>query len=668
MVNIAPRFRDLQNHWARTYIEALAERGIISGFPNQTFQPDSPMSRAQVAAIIQKAFPRPLKRPYEGFTDVPASHWAANAIKTAYETGFLAGYPNRLFKPDESIQRVQILVALAGGLGINVNPALKAKLPELYQDASQIPSYATDRVAEATGAGMVVNYPNIKLLNPTRAVTRAEVAAIVYQGLVYEKRIPKIASTYIVEPPLLEAPIQLVNVSHPREFRGLWVTSVWNVDWPSKPGLPVEQQKAELIRILDQAAATNLNAVILQVRIEGDALYKSDLEPWSRWLTGQQGKPPEPFYDPLEFAVAEAHKRNIELHAWINLYRAQITLNSGPNVHPHATLTYPDAICKFDTQLWMDPGMKVTQDLTFNVVMDIIRRYDVDGIHVDDYFYPYPIAGVNFPDEKTYAAYLASGGKLSLGDWRRENVNQIIQRLWNGIKATKPHVKFGVSPFGIYRPGEPEPIRGLDAYEQLYSDSKKWIEQGWVDYFAPQLYWKIDPPAQSYPVLLDWWLSHNRQNRHIYVGNRITRLDATSWPISETQKQVELTRNRASQLSLGNIFYHASILLENRLGIADTFTTTLYSKPALVPTRSWLPTTAPSYPTEVTVKDGRLSWKASGSDVRAWTLYQQQANQWQLLRIFNPQTTSTPIQAGTYAICTVNRLAVESMGVKVSVS
>ncbi|MCD8485695.1 MAG: family 10 glycosylhydrolase [Desertifilum sp.] len=668
MVNTAPRFRDLETHWARTPIEALAARGIISGFPDQTFRPNDPISRAQFAALIQKAFPRPQQRPYVAFTDVPANHWAANAIKIAFETGFLAGYPNRLFKPDEGIQRVQVLVALAGGLGIIVNPALKARLPELYQDASQIPAYAIDRVAEATGASMVVNHPNVRMLNPLRAATRGEVAAIIYQGLVYEKRAPEISSTFIVRPPQLEPPVQLVNVSHQREFRGVWVTSVWNVDWPSKAGLPVQQQRDELIRILDQAAATHLNAVILQVRIEGDALYQSSLEPWSRWLTGQQGRAPEPFYDPLEFAVAEAHKRNLELHAWINLYRAQITLNSGPNVAPHMAVVHPETICKFDTQLWMDPGLKRVQDQTFNVVMDIIQRYDVDGIHIDDYFYPYPIAGVTFPDENTYAAYVAAGGRLSLGDWRRDNVSLLIQRIWNGIKATKPHVKFGVSPFGIFRPGEPEQIRGLDAYDQLYSDSKKWLEQGWIDYYAPQLYWKIEPPAQSYPVLLDWWLSHNRQKRHIYVGNRITRLDATTWPVSETLQQVEISRNRANQLSLGNIFYHASIFLENRLGIVDSLKASPYSQVALVPTLSWLSQTPPPHPTEVTVREGRLSWKApTNTTIRGWTLYQQQGTQWQLSQILNAQTTSIPIQAGTYALCTVNRVAVESIGVRVVV-
>jgi uncharacterized lipoprotein YddW (UPF0748 family) len=662
MVASSTSFSDIQNHWARLFIEGLAQRGIVSGFPDKTFRPNQAVSRAEFTAILQKAFQQPLKRRFVPFVDVPKNHWAAAAIQKAYETNFLSGYPNNRFQPDEKITRVQVLAALVSGLGMptpEVTPVLQAELAEVYQDAAQILSYAIDKVAAATNAAIVVNYPNIKLLNPNQMATRAEVVALIYQALVYQKRVPRIQSDYIV------MRSQTITVGHAREFRGVWVTTVWNRNWPSRPALPIEQQKAELVQILDQVQDLKCNAIILQVRPEGDALYASQLEPWSAWLTGTQGKPPEPFYDPLEFAIAESHKRNIELHAWFNPYRAK-TSTATPNVHPHIAVTYPECVYRYGNELWMDPGAQIVQDLTYNVILDVVRRYDVDGIHLDDYFYPYPIQGQPFPDAKTYATYQARGGSLSLADWRRENVNQMVQRLAAGIRTTKQHVKFGISPFGIYRPGQPAGIQGLDQYNQLYADPKKWLEQGWVDYLAPQLYWRIDPPQQSYPVLLKWWTENNPKQRHIYPGNNLTKLDAQSWPLSEVEKQVQITRSLTPQLSLGNIFFGLNAFSDNQLGICDTFKASIYAKPALVPTRQWLNTAPPAPPTGLRVKDSKLTWDMAPS-VRAWTLYQQIGAQWTLVAVLAATTTVTTLKPGTYALCAVNRMTQESVGVVVSV-
>ncbi|HEY9597678.1 MAG TPA: family 10 glycosylhydrolase, partial [Cyanophyceae cyanobacterium] len=459
-----------------------------------------------------------------------------------------------------------------------------------------------------------------------------------------------------------------IALSHTREFRGVWVASVWNLDWPSKKGLTTDEQKRELIQILDQLQDLKFNALILQVRPTGDALYSSQLEPWSEWLTGAQGKAPDPFYDPLEFAIAEAHKRNIELHAWFNPYRASTSTQGSHTVSPHITVTHPQYVYQYGTQLWMDPGVKVVQDLTYNVILDVVRRYDVDGIHLDDYFYPYPVAGQAFPDDKTYAAYQQAGGKLSLADWRRDNVNQMVQRLATGIRATKRYVKFGISPFGIYRPGQPSQIKGLDQYEAIYADPKKWLEEGWVDYVAPQLYWRIDPPAQSYPVLLQWWTENNPDRRHIYPGNQLSKLGEKDWPISEYEKQVEITRNLQSKLSLGNIFYSVKVVKENRLGMNDTFKSSMYPEPALVPTMPWLDDQLPATPSSVRAKDGKISWKAVTSDnIRGWTLYQQKGSSWKLLKVLPPATTEVTIEPGTYALGAVSRMANESFGVIVSV-
>lgn len=712
--NITP-FSDIQNHWARLFIQALAQRGIVTGFSNGTFRPDNSLTRAEFAVLITKAFPKvPKKRQYVPFTDVPKNHWAATAIQTAYETGFINGFPDNRYRPDNRITRLEILLSLVTGLEIatKVKPDLLTVLPKIYQDAAQIPEYARNQVAIATSAGIIANFPNVKILNPNLAAIRADVIVFIYQALVYLGEVPRIPSAYLVVfgtatptptptpvpqatptpipvpqptprpipvpqptptptpvPQLTPTPPGTVRVSHRREFRGAWVATVWNSDWPSKAGLPVAQQQAELVNIITQLQELNFNALILQVRPEGDALYSSQLEPWSAWITGTQGKAPEPFYDPLAFAIAECHKRNIEVHAWFNPYRAKTSLKSAPNVRPHLSVTNPEVVYQWGNQLWMDPGAKIVQDRAYNVIIDVVQRYNLDGIHLDDYFYPYPIPGESFPDGKTYNAYKETGGTLSLGDWRRENVNQMVQRLFQGIKAAKPHVKFGISPFGIYRPGQPAGITGLDAYNVLYADSKKWLDQGWVDYLAPQLYWRTDQTQQSYPTLLKWWTEANTKQRHIYAGNNIGQLDGKVWKDEEIEKQIKITRNLAQDLSLGNIFFSMSSINENRQGIADKFKNSLYSTPALVPTLSWQNATPPSPPQVLQVNNRRLSWQSGDNQpVRSWSLYRQTGDTWTLQRVLSAGTTFATVQPGTYAVCAVDRLANESVGVVISVT
>jgi uncharacterized lipoprotein YddW (UPF0748 family) len=675
MVSTPTTFSDIQNNWGRAFITALAQRGIVSG-SNGTFRPDNSLTRAEFANIIVKAFPKvPKKRQYVPFTDVPGNNPAAIAIQKAYETGFLNGFPDNLFRLENRISRLEVLLSLVTGLDIaqKVKPDLVPTLPQIYQDSVQIPSYARNQVAIATSAGLISSFPNVKLLNPSLAATRADVTAFIYQALVYLGEVPKITSNYLVSPggstvtPPAPTPIR---VNHRREFRGAWVATVWNSDWPSKAGLPIEQQKAEFIEIVTRLQQLNFNALILQVRPEGDAVYASKLEPWSTWISGVQGKAPEPLYDPLEFAIAECHKRNIELHAWFNPYRAKTSTKEGKNVRPHIAITNPDVVYQWGNQLWMDPGAKIVQDRAYYVIMDVLRRYDIDGIHLDDYFYPYPIVGQTFPDNKTYAAYKSSGGKLSLDDWRRENVNQMVQRLSQGIKAIKPYVKFGISPFGIYRPGQPPGITGLDAYDLLYADSKKWLEQAWIDYIAPQLYWRTDQTKQSYPALLKWWTEVNTKQRHIYAGNNIGQLDGKAWKDEEIEKQVKISRNLAGNLSLGNIFFSMSSIAENRQNISEVFKSGIYSQPALAPTMSWQNTTSPSSPTGLQVSNRRLNWNAAATnqDIRSWTLYRKSGDNWTLARILSRGTNFATVEPGTYIVCGVDRMANESAGVAISVS
>ncbi|MBD2039997.1 glycoside hydrolase family 10 protein [Microcoleus sp. FACHB-672] len=464
-----------------------------------------------------------------------------------------------------------------------------------------------------------------------------------------------------------QTPSEMVTVGHTREFRGVWTATVANIDWPSKPGMPVEQQKAELLSILNRMQALNLNALVLQVRPAGDALYASQLEPWSYWLTGTQGKAPTPYYDPLEFAIAESHKRNIELHAWFNPYRAK-TPDKFSLAGNHMAKVYPQYAYQYGDLLWMDPGAKPVQDRTYDVIMDVVRRYDVDGIHLDDYFYPYPKSGISFPDSRTYGAYKAAGGTFSLADWRRDNVNQLMQRLAKGIRAEKPHVKFGISPFGIYRPGQPAGIVGLDQYNELYADAKKWLEEGWVDYLAPQLYWRIDPPQQSYPALLTWWTQHNPKRRHIYAGNYLSQLNGGSWTVSEFKRQVEITRKMAPQLSLGNIFFSMKVFKENRLGVNEAFRSALYPSPALPPAMPWLDNEPPAPPSGITVTSNYVTWdKPAANDVRSWTLYTKAGNTWKLLRVIPSSITAFKVERGTYALSAVDDTANESQAVVVSI-
>jgi uncharacterized lipoprotein YddW (UPF0748 family) len=431
----------------------------------------------------------------------------------------------------------------------------------------------------------------------------------------------------------------------------------------------VEQQKTELLEIIKQLQFLNFNALILQVRPEGDAVYASPIEPWSAWITGTQGKAPEAVYDPLEFAIEECHKRNIEVHAWFNPYRAKTTTKSGSNVSPHIAITNPEVVYKWGNQLWMDPGAKIVQDRAYNVIIDVLTRYDVDGIHLDDYFYPYPISGQSFPDEKTYSAYKNSGGKLSVEDWRRENVNQMVWRLSEGIKKIKPHVKFGISPFGIYRPGQPPGIVGLDPYSVLYADSKKWLQEGWIDYLAPQLYWRTDQTQQSYETLLKWWTQVNTKQRHIYAGNNIGQLDGKVWKNSEIEKQIVISRNLGNNFSLGNIFFSMKSLAENRQGIGEQFKQVYYPRPSIVPTMSWRNQTPPPPPENITFQDGKLNWqRGDNRSVRSWTLYRQTGDTWTIQRILSAGTTFATVQPGTYAVCAVDRLGNESLGVTITVS
>jgi len=398
-----------------------------------------------------------------------------------------------------------------------------------------------------------------------------------------------------------------------REFRAVWVATVANIDWPSRPGLPVEEQRAELIALFDRAAELRLNAVVFQVRPAGDALYQSRLEPWSFFLTGQQGRAPQPMYDPLAFAITEAHKRGMELHAWFNPYRARHPRDTTRTASPlHLSRTNPAVVHRYGPYQWMDPGEAIVRRKTLDVVLDVVRRYDVDGVHIDDYFYPYPELRrgreIPFPDTRSWQAYQRREGTLSRNDWRRDNVDRLVEELHTGIKRVKPWVKFGISPFGIWRPGYPSMVRGFDAYEKLYADSRRWLNEGWVDYWTPQLYWRMSAPAQPYADLLAWWRTQNHQGRHLWPGNYSGRVSAVRnppWPVQELLDQIQESRTQLAPNS-GNVHFSWDAFRVNRDSLNERLMAGPYAAPALVPPAPWLAQGAPDPPVVVRVPRPRM--------------------------------------------------------------
>jgi uncharacterized lipoprotein YddW (UPF0748 family) len=492
-------------------------------------------------------------------------------------------------------------------------------------------------------------------------------------------------SLFVFASPLSSFLAKENNVTPPkiqREFRAAWVATVANIDWPSQKGLPVAQQKEELIAILDKSKALNLNALVFQVRPACDALYDSKFEPWSEYITGKMGQAPEPFYDPLEFIVEEAHKRGIELHAWVNPYRARHTSALSEVSDDHVTKARPELAVRYGKYMWLDPGLKEVQDYSVQVIMDIVARYDIDGMHLDDYFYPYREKNsdgedIEFPDEASWMAFVSDGGAISREDWRRENVNTFLQRLYQEIKSTKPWVKFGISPFGIWQPGFPEEITGMNAFEQIYCDSRKWWNEGTCDYIAPQLYWKISSEGQSYPALLRWWASENKQKRHLWPGNFTSRIvsgepaDDKQWRPDEIVNQVKLTQ--MEPVADGNIHFSMKPLMENRAGIGDALRQEAYQQPALVPASPWLNSAAPAQPALATKRDTKrvtAAWTGS-KDVWQWAVQKRINGEWHV-EILPAEQTSLVVSSGdtaelpdAIAVTAVSRVGVAS---KTSVS
>ena len=393
-----------------------------------------------------------------------------------------------------------------------------------------------------------------------------------------------------------------------REFRAAWVATVANINWPSKPGLPVDSQQKEALVLLDFLKAQKFNAVVFQVRPQADALYQSSLEPWSYFLTGTQGMAPEPFYDPLQFWIEAAHDRGLELHVWLNPYRAH-HISGGPVSDSSIVKRKSSLVLHLkEGYWWFDPSLDETKAHSTAVVMDLVHRYDIDGVHFDDYFYPYREynKGEDFPDSVSWASYQARGGKLSRGDWRREAVNDFISNLYKRIKKEKKEVKFGLSPFGIWRPGYPEGICCFDQYDVLYADARKWLNNGWIDYFSPQLYWPITRMNVSFPLLLGWWEKENTKGRHLWPGINVGDTSARS--VTEVLNQVMVSKGMIPQ-SKGVIHWSIGQLFRSP-NLQKALLNGPYRSDALVPPSPWLDNRSPQMP------DGGHTEPAADSLVR----------------------------------------------------
>ncbi|MEP0368970.1 MAG: family 10 glycosylhydrolase [Cyclobacteriaceae bacterium] len=469
-----------------------------------------------------------------------------------------------------------------------------------------------------------------------------------------------------------------------REFRAVWIATVKNIDWPSVPGLSTEEQKNEFRKLLDFHELNGMNAVIVQVRPSADAFYSSEYEPWSRYLTGESGLKPDLYYDPLTFMIDESHDRGLEFHAWFNPYRAVVDLEEMPEDSTNLFYEKPEWFLQYGDRMYFDPGIPEVQDYTVKVIKDVVKRYDVDAIHFDDYFYPYRIYGEEFPDTVSFENHGQAYTLETKDDWRRENVNTVIKMLNDTIKSVKPWVKFGISPFGVWRNKSVDP-RGSDSeagqtnYDDLFADVLKWMDEGWIDYVLPQLYLHIEHPKLSFSKVMKWWDELDYFG-HLYVGHAIYRVGSPSedeaWMNpSELHNQIRLSRQM--QKVKGGAHFSSKSFFPNALGVTDTLRTDLYRHKALVPTMPWLDSTPPDAPQRLIAKNEPegvyLSWQSEDTTSSYFVIYRfdgkkpgdynDPANILSIQRANSPFHLDMTVRRRkkyTYAVSALDRLSNES--------
>ena len=375
------------------------------------------------------------------------------------------------------------------------------------------------------------------------------------------------------------------------EFRGVWVATVANIDWPVSQCLTSEEQQQAFKELVTFHKDNGINALIVQVRPNADALYDSNYEPWSRWLTGKEGKAPDPYYDPLEFMIKECRVQQMEFHAWFNPFRAVFVGDTTALDSSHIYFQHPDWIVFYGKHGYLNPGEPEARKFSLNVIMDVVNRYDIDGVHFDDYFYPYRIDSLEFADSISYKTY--GDTLVDKDNWRRKNINQFIEAVHDSIEAVKPEVKFGVSPFGVWRNRDKDPLgsdsqAGQTTYDDLYADVRLWLQNGWLDYVAPQIYFSIGYPPADYEKLLDWW-TRNTFGRQLYIGQAAYKVDNNhdeNWKLpSQIPEQIRMNR-RNFQVD-GSIYFSARSFLKNSLSLNDSLKKEHYRHPALIPAMNW---------------------------------------------------------------------------------
>lgn len=481
-------------------------------------------------------------------------------------------------------------------------------------------------------------------VKPQQTPTKPKVYLMNKSDVQAGENIPK-TQTFPTATNKTDATVKLPEVK--REFRAAWIATVANINWPSSRNLSTEEQKSEAIRILNLLEETNFNAVVFQVRPSADALYKSDLEPWSYYLTGETGKAPSPYYDPLAFWIEEAHKRGMELHVWLNPYRAHHLSGGGVSNAAMVKKSPSNMIRLKNGMYWFDPASVKTQDHVSAVVKDIVTRYDIDAVHFDDYFYPYASynGGADFPDTASWNVYKNNNGSLSKADWRRDHVNKFIERINKEIKEEKPYVKFGISPFGIWKSGYPEGVVGSSQYDELYADAKLWLNKGWVDYFSPQLYWPINSQRQSFKDLLEWWQEENTQNRHLWPGLNTVEVRAPN-RATEIVNQVKITNEVLNKQSVGAVHYSVAGLMNNR-EMVSALKNGPYKEKALIPASPWMKAEVLTKPTLHILNNNETivaSWlNKAPKNAFQWVLYTQYDQEWST-EILNKDTFSKKIE------------------------
>jgi uncharacterized lipoprotein YddW (UPF0748 family) len=425
--------------------------------------------------------------------------------------------------------------------------------------------------------------------------------------------------------------------AHPkkREFRGSWLATVNNLDWPSKAGEPTKIQKKELVDILDTLEKLNFNALIFQIRPTADAFYHSKTEPWSAYLTGQQGKAPDENWDPLMFMADECHKRGMELHAWMNPFRIQQNLTDKLN-EKNVALRHPDWVVTYGTKTYLDPGIPAVRDYLISVVEEVVSNYEIDAIHFDDYFYPYPIVNMPFPDTLSFKLYNRGFPATEIENWRRANVDSIIFSLSQTIKKINPSVKFGISPFGVWENYNIDytgsvTSAGTTNFSHLFADVVKWQQNGWIDYLIPQIYWEIGHPTVDYITLANWW-NEKAFDRHIYIGHALYKLNEGTSPAWKSDREMpeQILISRKLNNIEGNAFFRMKYINMNPYGFKDRLQNDLYKLKALVPVMPWLDSITPVPPKRIVaqgfLKKNRIAIKytkklPASSDLQGYLVY-----------------------------------------------